>query len=180
MKLERFEELNARAAQAASLALARIASAPVAIVASARPILAAAPPAPRHPERSVVAVRLSLTGLSGGALLCFPERLAHRLSEGRPAIRSDQMRRSFLKEVGNIICGAYVSVLANALGLRIVPGLPRLEHGLLGPIVEALVGGCACEPGDGLLVEVEIAMSGHRVAGELIVVMPAERVLTAR
>lgn len=184
MKLERFRRLNAEAARAASEALERLAGGPVSVrMRSVEP--AGGPnlgPSAGRDEAST-GIYLPIRGsISGSALLCFP-RLAVRSMSGRltssasSARERDAMEASLLKEVGNIICGHYLTVLANELHSKILPGLPSLKTGSCGELFDEAVSRLAAERRRAWIVDVEIEIAGRVILGRLLLALRAETIV---
>lgn len=83
---------------------------------------------------AVVAMRM-LGDLTGRALLVFGEHDAVRLCDlilrrapgGFRAL--GELEQSGLKEVGNIVCSAYLTALSNFMGMMLLPSVPTLTMG---------------------------------------------------
>jgi chemotaxis protein CheC len=89
---------------------------------------------------AVVAMRM-LGDLTGRALLAFGEHDAGRLCDlilrrppGPPRILGE-LEQSGLKEVGNIVCSAYLTALSNFMGMMLLPSVPTLT---IGPTAQAI------------------------------------------
>ncbi len=83
---------------------------------------------------AVIAMRM-LGDLTGRALLIFSELDAGRLCDlilrrpvGPPRALGE-MEQSGLKEVGNIVCSAYLTALSNFMGMMLLPSVPTLITG---------------------------------------------------
>ena len=83
---------------------------------------------------AVVGMRM-LGDLTGRALLAFGENDAARLCDvilrrppGPPRILGE-LEQSGLKEVGNILCSAYLTALSNFMGMMLLPSVPALING---------------------------------------------------
>jgi chemotaxis protein CheC len=84
-------------------------------------------------EAQVAAVRVGMAGdLVGRALLVLPKRTAMRVAERllrRPtgsAVALGAAERSAVMEAGNIVCGAFLHAMADAMGASIVPSPPSI------------------------------------------------------
>ena len=83
---------------------------------------------------AVVIMRM-LGDLTGRSLLVFGEQDAVRLCdlilrrESGPARAMGEMEQSGLKEVGNIVCSAYLTALSNFMGMMLLPSVPTLTMG---------------------------------------------------
>ncbi|HEY4322097.1 MAG TPA: chemotaxis protein CheC [Gemmatimonadales bacterium] len=93
---------------------------------------------------AVVAMRM-LGDLTGRALLIFGERDATRLCDlilrrppGPPRVLGE-LEQSGLKEVGNIVCSAYLTALSNFMGMMLLPSVPSLTIGPTDHAVAATV-----------------------------------------
>ena len=89
---------------------------------------------------AVVAMRM-LGDLTGRALLVFGEYDAGRLCDlilhrpPGPPRALGELEQSGLKEVGNIVCSAYLTALSNFMGMMLLPSVPTLT---IGPTVDAI------------------------------------------
>ncbi|HEX3928296.1 MAG TPA: chemotaxis protein CheC [Gemmatimonadales bacterium] len=83
---------------------------------------------------AVVAMRM-LGDLTGRALLIFGEYDAARLCDlilrrpPGPPRALGELEQSGLKEVGNIVCSAYLTALSNFMGMMLLPSVPALTIG---------------------------------------------------
>jgi chemotaxis protein CheC len=89
---------------------------------------------------AVVSMRM-LGDLTGRALLTFGEHDATRLCDlilrrpvGPPRALGE-LEQSGLKEVGNIVCSAYLTALSNFMGMMLLPSVPSL---IVGPTPAAI------------------------------------------
>jgi chemotaxis protein CheC len=91
---------------------------------------------------AVVSMRM-LGDLTGRALLAFGEGDAAQLCdlilrrEVGPPRALGELEQSGLKEVGNIVCSAYLTALSNFMGMMLLPSVPSLT---MGPVAGALAG----------------------------------------
>jgi chemotaxis protein CheC len=89
---------------------------------------------------AVVAMRM-LGDLTGRALLTFGEYDATRLCDlilrrpPGPPRALGELEQSGLKEVGNIVCSAYLTALSNFMGMMLLPSVPSLT---IGPTAQAI------------------------------------------
>ncbi|HEY3935037.1 MAG TPA: chemotaxis protein CheC [Gemmatimonadales bacterium] len=89
---------------------------------------------------AVVAMRM-LGDLTGRALLTFGEYDATRLCDlilrrpQGPPRALGELEQSGLKEVGNIVCSAYLTALSNFMGMMLLPSVPSLT---IGPTTQAI------------------------------------------
>jgi len=93
---------------------------------------------------AVVAMRM-LGDLTGRSLLVFNERDAVRLCDlilrrpPGPPRALGELEQSGLKEVGNIVCSAYLTALSNFMGMMLLPSVPALTLGPTAAAVSATV-----------------------------------------
>lgn len=93
---------------------------------------------------AVVSMRM-LGDLTGKSLLVFGENDAGRLCDlilrrepGPPRALGD-LEQSGLKEVGNIVCSAYLTALSNFMGMMLLPSVPGLTVGRIEAAIAATV-----------------------------------------
>lgn len=94
-------------------------------------------------EKLVSGVYLQVLGdARGGILLIFPDdssrALLSLLLKGEDDPFSE-MGISTLKEVGNILASAYLSVLGNMLNITLIPSIPSLAHDMVGAVVDLVL-----------------------------------------
>ncbi len=86
-------------------------------------------------EHVAVVIMRMLGDLTGRSLLVFGEQDAVRLCdlilrrEPGPPRALGEMEQSGLKEVGNIVCSAYLTALSNFMGMMLLPSVPTLTMG---------------------------------------------------
>lgn len=97
------------------------------------------------PENLVAAIYMKLMGDSQGtALIIFSRKSAFTLVDilmKRPAGQTKFLKeidRSALKEVGNILVGAFLTALMEFLNISLIPSVPLLAYDMVGGILEAL------------------------------------------
>lgn len=73
-------------------------------------------------------VGYSFVFLPDDPLASFLEKLALKNAVWEEARKNPETRNSFLKELGNILTGAYTSAVASFLNLKISPGVPSLTQ----------------------------------------------------
>jgi len=89
---------------------------------------------------AVVSMRM-LGDLTGRALLTFGEFDAARLCDlilhrpPGPARALGELEQSGLKEIGNIVCSAYLTALSNFMSMMLLPSVPALT---IGPTDQAI------------------------------------------
>lgn len=94
-------------------------------------------------ERIVSGVYLQVLGdARGGILLIFPDESSRALLKLLLKGEEDplsEMGMSTLKEVGNILASAYLSVLGNMLDITLIPSIPSLAHDMVGAVVDLVL-----------------------------------------
>lgn len=98
------------------------------------------------PESLVAVVYMNLIGdTQGRSLLIFPRQSAFNLVDilmKRPAGQTKFLKEidcSAIKEVGNILTGAFLTTLADFLNIALIPSsVPLLAYDMIGAILEAL------------------------------------------
>jgi len=97
------------------------------------------------PESLVAAIYMKLMGdARGTALLIFPRESAFTLVDilmKRPAGQTKFLKEidhSALKEVGNILAGAFLTALMEFLNISLIPSVPLIAYDMAGAILEAL------------------------------------------
>jgi len=92
---------------------------------------------------AVVGMRM-LGDLTGRALLIFGDTDATLLCdlilrrELGPQRALGELEQSGLKEVGNIVCSAYLTALSNLMGMMLLPSVPTLTMGSLAGALAAM------------------------------------------
>jgi chemotaxis protein CheC len=146
----------------------------------------------RSKER-VEAVYLPVTGdISGSVLLIFGEAVAVKLCEflrtslglvqARPIPPSGALppspseetfpsNESILKEIGNIVAGNFLTVLANELSIRVMEGLPSASKDQRGAILEQVIASFIEDAKEGLVMEIKFIADPLELDGELILLL---------
>lgn len=94
-------------------------------------------------DEPVAAVLMQIFGdITGRTVHLFPAETARRLSEillRREGIEFPggfgEMERSALREVGNIVAGAYLTALSDFLGMVLLPSVPELALDMAGAVL---------------------------------------------
>lgn len=93
-------------------------------------------------ERVVVGITLQILGdARGNILLIFPRSSARRLltrllGQEEASLVMNEINRSTLKEVGNILASAYLSALGSLLHMTLIPSVPLLAYDMAGAVVD--------------------------------------------
>lgn len=127
-----------------------------------------------HPESIVAGIYLPITGdIHGSALLIFPEKVAYKLCDllfrrscsGEKIL--SELDKSALKEVGNIVCGSFLTVLSNTLKVKIIEHVPDFTFDMFG----SMVAGLATEFAEqGLVIEITFDFIHGDIKGYVMLV----------
>ena len=133
---------------------------------------------PLIPSEEIVAgILMPVTGeAEGAALLVFPKETALALTEfltdraSGTAGQLTEFDKSALKEVGNIIAGAYLTVVSNTIAARLIEHVPEFAYDMFGAIISQVVTKFAEDAEDVFIVEVEFAFPPENLRGYLLLV----------
>jgi chemotaxis protein CheC len=128
-------------------------------------------------ELPVAALHQRVYGdLRANQLLVFPLGLVQRLLEaiagGAPRQRDDladlsEMESSALREVGNILCAAYLNAVSRLLGLTLIPTVPGLALDMAGAVAEHLVQEIGEVSDEALVLETTLTAGPSDVGGRV-------------
>jgi chemotaxis protein CheC len=82
----------------------------------------------------------------GKVLLLFPDGAGEQLCELLGTSLDDEMGRSSLREVGNILASSYLTAIVEMTGMELEPEPPEIEVDLLGSLVQRSLAGA--DPSD--------------------------------
>lgn len=123
----------------------------------------------------VTAISLPIRGdIKGSTLLMFPKDISMKLASllTQEACSSkhgfDAMEVSALKEVGNIVCGSFLTVLANRLNIHVVEHLPVFIFDTLSTVLNQLELQTIDNSEEALLVEVRFEFEKTDISGYVI------------
>jgi len=126
-------------------------------------------------EAMVAGVCLQITGdIRGWALLIFPVELANEMCdrllkrEVGTTSRLSELDKSALKEVGNILCGSFLTGLSNRLKIKIVESPPEFCLDMFGAVVDGVLGQVARHAESALGIQVAFEFKESVVAGQFI------------
>ncbi len=132
---------------------------------------------------SYSAVQLEMVGdVPGRTLVLFDAAAARGLCGillGRPASPDglfDELERSVLTELANILAGAYVSALSRFLGLMLVPSVPELRIGSLAAVLAPSLPGRGSGVAGALCVETRLRLREDEaeLSGNFILIPDAD------
>ena len=114
--------------------------------------------------------------LSGSILLFFPQATAHVLVElltsdmcPKSITEFNEVGRSALMEVGNILTNSYLNALAEMMHMRLLLSVPHYSADFLGAVIDFLLIELAQAADYALLMETVIESAETKFAGSLIV-----------
>ena len=123
-------------------------------------------------EQVVVGIYMRIYGnLRGNILLIFPRESAQILNAlltGQPSsgdLILSEMHASALKEVGNILVGAYLNAMGSLLEMSLIPSIPFLAFDMAGAIVDYILAELGQESDVTLVVETEFFGRGTLIRG---------------
>ena len=129
------------------------------------------------PEEIVAAVVMRITGdAQGAALLVLPRETALGMADaltggrGKAHGRLTEFGESAVKEVGNIVAGAYLTVLSNAVGTELIEHVPDFAYDMFGAVVSQIVTKFAEQADHVLVVEVEFRLPPARLNGYFLLI----------
>ena len=184
MVSKKFQDINNEAGLKASEALSKLIDRPVIVeiikaeekkIEELNPLIG--------PEEMVAGVYLPVTGdLKGTSLLIFPQETACSLSDllvGRqPGTTSklNELDKSALKELGNIISGNYFTVLSNRLKAKIIENVPNFGFGMFGAILEQIISKFAQETKKALAIEIVLSIKQATLKGYFMLFFNIEEI----
>ena len=135
------------------------------------------------PEKAMTAVYFSITGqISGSILLLFSSSESLRLVDilnGQKVEQIenlDEMGISALKELGNVVIGSYVRVLADGLKLAISYSVPGFTYDMMGAILDEPLAHLSLEAKHAVIVESEFIVRDKIYRGHLIFILAPKAV----
>ena len=174
--------INKEAAERASQALHKLTGKPVVVEisqAALKPVVEFTKSIGQ--EELVTGIQLPITGdVHGTSLLIFPRdtalSLCDLLLERPPGTTRNlsELDASALKEVGNIIVGNYLTVLANRLQIRIIEHIPSLSTDMFGAVVDQLTSQLAQRVERAIVLEVHFRLEAVSITGNLILLLAVE------
>ena len=125
-----------------------------------------------RPEEQVYGVLLGIEGdIDGTMLLMFEKNTALCLISlllGEEKKDVDEMGDSTLKEVGNIICAAYLNSLADFLEMKILPGVPSSCYDMAVSLLNTVAAQHAMVAHTALLTNTKLHIDKENFKGEFI------------
>lgn len=130
-----------------------------------------------RPDENVAAVLMRITGEAEGVgCLVFPQATADAISEFLTRGRTEggqaaEMARSSLMEAGNVIVGAYLTVLCNMSGTKLIEHVPEVCCDMFGSILSQITGQCSALAALALFAEVQFSFLLKHWHGYLLVAL---------
>ncbi|MBU0571412.1 MAG: chemotaxis protein CheC [Candidatus Omnitrophica bacterium] len=135
------------------------------------------------PETIVGGIYMPISGeVAGAALIVIPENVAYALSDmlvKRPVGSTKKLTEldiSALKEVGNIICGNFMTIFSNTLKVKIVENLPQFTFDMFGAVVEQIIAQFAERSERALIIEVRFSFGETSTPGNIILIFGIEEI----
>lgn len=132
-----------------------------------------------EPEDLVVGIRMSVKGdVMFDVLLVLNRLAAKRILQdllGSPCediTQLDELSQSALKEVGNIMCGSYITALAEFTGLYLDPLPPDLSVDMLAAIISEAMLSTAMYEDDAIYVETELNIEDLKSITSYMLLIP--------
>jgi len=179
----KLQEVNEQAAVNASEALSKLIDRQVEVEISKTEVKKVEDLSPLiGPEEMVAGIYLPVTGdINGAALLIFPKETAFVLSDllvkRKPGTthKLTELDKSALKEVGNIISGNYLTVLANVLQIKIIEHIPNFSFDMFGAIVSQIITDFAQKTEKALVIEIEFTFKPETFKGYFLLLFEVEQ-----
>ena len=180
---QKLARMTNEAARSASRALAKLSGEKVAVVVSKTEITKIQRRFPDiEPETIVAGIYLPITGdVKGASLLIFPEKIAcdlcDMLVKRKPGTtrKLTELDKSALKEVGNIVCGSFLTVFSNTLKAKLIGDVPSLSLDMFGAVVDVIVTGFAKKVEDVLVIEVRFVFEKADIKGYIALIFEFEQ-----
>ena len=133
------------------------------------------------PENLVVSIYMNLMGdTQGSALLVFPRQSAFTLVDilmKRPTGQTKFLKEidySALKEVGNILAGAFLTTLAEFINISLIPSVPLMAYDMIGAILEALAIEYGSDSDHIFCIQTEFIDPSFKIEGTFLLVFNRE------
>ncbi len=134
-------------------------------------------------EVDAVGIYLTVTGAANGHLmLIYEPRIAYAFVDllmGQPAETTqelDEMGRSALGEMGNIIGAFFLNAIADATGLELMPSPPAVMTDMAGALLDVVTAEILLRQDDTYVAETTFTTADREIEGQFMV-MPSEELL---
>jgi len=136
-------------------------------------------------EKDMTAIYFSVTGqISGSFLFVLSPSDTLRLATllcGQEADKIEsisEMGISALKELGNIITGSYVRVLAHELKIKMTYTVPGFAYDMVGAILDNILAQLSLKSDNAIILESEMTIRKELFQGHLILIMAPKAINT--
>ncbi len=126
-------------------------------------------------DTKVASVCIPITGaIQGTSLLILPEETAYRVRDAllKPEIpglkKLSPMDKSAIPEVGNIICGSFLTVFANETNIRFMEKVPSFSFDRFDAVVSSIIKTFAVSANKSLIIGVKFTISYTNFQGHII------------
>lgn len=130
-------------------------------------------------EKPVVCVSLRVEGeVEATVLFIFPERGAFRLIDMLTGMEPgfttgiDEMGRSVVMEIGNILTGSFLGAISEMTGMRLVPSVPYLAHDMLGAVLPTALAEFGYEDDQILMIQTTFSQSSSDQIDSQFILLP--------
>ncbi|MEE8168826.1 MAG: chemotaxis protein CheC, partial [Candidatus Hydrothermarchaeales archaeon] len=79
-----------------------------------------------------------------------------------------------LKELGNILMGAYMTALSNFMGLNIIPSVPYLSYDMAGAVIDLLLIDLSRTVERALIIDTEFSLPPQILGGQFLMFFDPE------
>jgi len=132
------------------------------------------------PEKEVLGVYLTMSGAATGHILFVMSiddalKIMHILlgdltPSREQVLEMDEIARSAMEEIGNILSSSYLSALADFTGLRLNHSVPSLAIDMAGAIVDVILIEISKSGDYALLIETEFLEEENRIKGYFMLI----------
>lgn len=116
--------------------------------------------------------------LKGNNLILFREQTAYRLVDmlmgSTGTTKLDEMGESAVKEVGNILTGAYLNSMADFLELKLIPTVPYLCHDMAGAMLNQILSVQSQQTDNVLVTGTNLSVEGEKFQSHFIILFDPE------
>jgi chemotaxis protein CheC len=126
------------------------------------------------PDELITTILLKMSGEAPGfMLLMLPPQSALKLAGyltknyKKDVKILDEMDRSALREIGNIVTGNSITALSKFLNISIVQSIPEVVTDMMGSIVDSIVSEVGEETESVLVFRVNFSVEDHEIDGKL-------------
>lgn len=137
------------------------------------------------PDVDAVGIYLTVSGAAQGHLmLIYEPRIAYAFVDllmGQPADTTqelDEMGRSALGEMGNIIGAFFLNAIADATGLELMPSPPAVMTDMAGALLDVVTAEILMRQDDTYVAETTFTTADREIEGQFMVI-PSEELLQA-